>query len=88
MKSSAFKKEWQDKVIHIQLFHQSKLREFPKWTMTKTAKELKCSVAHVSDALQIASWIKTHPKDIEKCEYLHEALDWIRVKKHQIKAGI
>ena len=88
MKHSAYQKEWQDKVIHLQLFHQSKLREFPKWTITKTAKELHCSIGHVSNCLQLATWMKTHPKDISKFEFMHEALDWIKAKKRQIKLGL
>lgn len=72
---------WLDRARETSRFHYSNLKETPSWTLSKTAALLKRSIGSISEDLLIASWLKTHSKEIEKFEYARDALEFIREKK-------
>jgi hypothetical protein len=84
MNSPPIKMDWQERVIEIERYHKSRLREDIKQTIETTAKELNRSTSRTSEDLMIASWIKTYPK-ILKFTTIQEALDFIRDKKREQK---
>jgi transcriptional regulator len=73
--------EWIEKAKETFKFHRSKLISNEKWTATATAKALKRSVGSVSEDLMIARWLRTHEKQIERCETAYQALEFIRKAK-------
>lgn len=65
--------------------HVSLIKRNDGWRIKDTAKILKRSIGSVAEDLLIYQWMKTHEKDIIKFDYCHEAVAWIREKKHQLK---
>jgi hypothetical protein len=78
------KVEWIDKAKDIFRFHRSKLVTNERWTLTLTAKALKRSIGSVGEDIMIARWLRTHEKDICRCDTRAEALDFIRTKKKKM----
>lgn len=76
--------KWQDRVRAVANYHSSRCKENPKHRIANTAEELKISLGSVSEAIQITSWMRTHPK-IEDFEFVRDALKFIRDKKAQLK---
>lgn len=65
--------------------HVSLLKRNEGWRIKDTAKLLKRSIGSIAEDLLIYEWLKTHEKEIMRCEYAHEAIAWIREKKHLLK---
>ena len=76
--------DWVEKVKATHRFHSSRLREDKKWTIKKTAKCLNRAIGPVSEELKVASWLKTHSAQLEEFDYIHEAVEYIRQRKHQL----
>ena len=85
MKSPPVKQGWIDKCIDIHRFHVHQLREETNWTIEKTAKTLCRSIGSVSQDLLLASWLKTHEKQLRRYRNAKDALEFIRVKKREMK---
>ena len=76
--------DWVEKVKATHRFHVSRLREDKGWTMKKTAKVLNRAIGPISEELMVASWLRTHSAQLEEFDYLHEAVEYIRERKHKI----
>lgn len=85
MKSPPVKQTWIVRCIEIHNFHVSEMRLEPNWTVEKTAKVLCRSVGSVSQDLLLASWLKTHEKQLRKFRNAKDALEFVRVKKREMK---
>lgn len=75
--------EWLDRVRVVNRFHIEKLRENPKWTIKQTADHFKRAIGPVSEELKVAHWMKTHSSQLCEFEFLHEAVAFIRERKHK-----
>ena len=64
-------------------FHRAKLLLSDDWTIARTATALRRSLGSVSEDLLIIKWYKTHEDKIDKFDYQHEALEWIRRKQKE-----
>lgn len=76
---------WIDQSIEIRKFHIQQLKDESNWTLEKTAKVLQRSIGSVSQFLLIASWLKTHDKQIRKFNSMKDALVFIRAKQREHK---
>ena len=85
MKSPPIKQHWIDRCIDIHKFHVTQLKEEPGWTIERTAKALSRSLGSVSQDLTLASWLKTHEKQLKRFRNAKDALEFIRAKKHENK---
>jgi hypothetical protein len=75
--------KWIIKAKETYKFHRSKLLSTDDWTLNMTSKILKRSLGSISEDLLIAKWLKTHEKQLEKFEYMYEALEFIREKQKE-----
>lgn len=78
------KPEWLSRVKQTHSFHVSKLRDNPKWRVKDTAKALNRAIGPISEELKIASWLRTHEAQLCEFEYIHEAIEYIRERKHHM----
>jgi hypothetical protein len=85
MKSPPVKQHWVTKCIDIHNFHVSQLRSEPNWTVEKTAKALCRSVGSVSQDLLLASWLKTHEKQLKRFRNAKDALEFVRSRKKEMR---
>lgn len=85
MKHPPVKQHWINKCIDIHNFHVSQLKEEANWTIEKTAKALCRSVGAVSQAITIASWVRTHENQLRKFRTEKDALEFIKNKKREMK---
>jgi len=81
------KPTWQERAVSVSKYHAGRCREDPDHTIALTAKELNCSLGHVSENLTLASWMKTHPR-VEKFKNPTQALDYIKDKKKELKQNV
>lgn len=86
MKSPPIKQHWINKCIDIHNFHVSQVKEEPNWTIEKTAKALGRSVGSVSQDLLLASWLRTHEKQLRKFRNAKDALEFIRDRKREMRS--
>ena len=84
-KSPPIKQAWIDRCMDVHSFHVSQLREEPSWTMDKTAKALNRSIGSVSQDLLLASWMRTHEKQLRRFSSAKDALDFIRSRKKEMR---
>lgn len=85
MKQPPVKQHWITKCIEIHNFHVSQVKSEPGWTVDKTCKALNRSMGSVCEDLMIASWLKTHEKQIKRFRNRIDALEFIRGKKKEMK---
>jgi hypothetical protein len=78
------KKTWQERVKEVSEFHKRKIRQDRNWAVRDTARELNRSVGSISEDIQLASWIQTHPR-LTELSKLSDALDFIRNKKKEMR---
>lgn len=78
------KQTWLERARETSRFHYSNVKEKANWRLGNTAKLLNRSIGSISEDLLIATWYKTHGKELEKFEYAHEALEFIREKKRKM----
>lgn len=70
-------------------FHRLCIVSDEGWTKKLTAKKLRRSEGSIIEDIMIASWCRTHEKEIEKFKYAHQALKYIRgLKKKQAIAEL
>jgi len=87
MKSPPVKQTWVSRCLDIYNFHASQLREEPSWTMDKTAKALHRSIGSVSQDMLLASWLRTHEKQLRRFTSAKDALQFIRSRKKEIRTS-
>lgn len=85
MKSPPVKPHWVDRCIDIHNFHVSQIKAEPSWTIEKTANALSRSIGSVSQDLMLASWMKTHEKQLRRFKVAKDALAFIRSKKSEMR---
>lgn len=85
MKSPPVKQHWVVRCVEIHNFHVLQVKTEPNWTVEKTAKVLCRSVGSVSQDLLLASWLKTHEKQLKRFRNAKDALEFVRVKKRELK---
>lgn len=85
MKSPPVKQNWVTKAVEIHNFHVTQIKTEPNWTVEKTAHALCRSVGSVSQDLLLASWLKTHEKQLKRYKNAKDALDFVRSKKKEMR---
>jgi len=85
MKAPPVKQHWISKCIDIHNFHVAQIKSEPNWTVEKTAKVLCRSVGSVSQDLLLASWLKTHEKQLKRYKNAKDALEFVRGKKKEMR---
>lgn len=85
MKSPPVRLSWIDTCVEIHNFHVSQVKTEPNWTVEKTARILSRSVGSVSQNLLLASWFKTHEKQLRRFSCAKDALEFVRSKKKEMK---
>jgi hypothetical protein len=86
MKSPLVKLNWLDRAIQLHNYHVSMCKTEPRWTIEKTAQDLNRSLGSVSQDLTIASWVKTHAKQLRRFKSRNDALHYIKVKKAEMRS--
>ena len=81
------KLDWLERAIEVNKFHIAQLKDEPKWTIQQTAVALNRSIGSVSQDLLLASWAKTHEKQLRRCNNMKDALAFIHMKEREIKLG-
>lgn len=81
------KQDWLDRAIEISDFHKKQCKEDFKWTLEKTAVALNRSIGSISENISIASWVKTHEKQLRRCSSMRDALAFIQMKKREMRIG-
>lgn len=77
------KHHWLDRAIAVYNFHVHQCKSEPKWTIVKTASALNRSVGSVSQDITIASWSKTHDKQLRRFKSMAMALNYIKNKEKE-----
>lgn len=86
MKQPPVKPNWIDTCVSIYNFHVSQKKDEFDWTIEKTAKVLNRSEGAVSQYLMLASWLKTHERQLKKFRCAKDALEFVRNKKREINS--
>lgn len=84
--SSLGKLDWLDRAIQIYNYHVGMCKVEKKWTIEKTAISLNRSVGSVSQDITVASWTRTHEKQLRRFHSMRDALDYIREKKAEMRS--
>lgn len=79
------KQHWLDRAIEIRKFHMQQCKDEPSWTIDKTAKILNRSYGSVAQDLLLASWSKTHDKQLRRCSSMRDALAFIKDKQREME---
>lgn len=80
------KLDWLDRSILVYNYHVGLIKSEPKWTIEKTAVSLNRSVGSVSQDITVASWTRTHEKQLRRFNSMRDALDYIREKKAEMRS--
>lgn len=85
MKSPPVKQSWIERAIDIHKFHISQCKDDPSWTQEKTAIALNRSMGSIAQDLMLASWLKTHEKQLKRFTNQRDALEFVRSKRKEIQ---
>lgn len=85
MKSPLAKLGWLERAVQVYNYHASLCESQPQWTIEKTARDLNRSVGSVSQDITVASWARTHEKQLRRYGSLRDALEFIRSKKAEMR---
>lgn len=77
------KENWLDRAIQVYNFHIHQIKTEKNWTLAKSAVALNRSIGSVSQDVTIASWSKTHDKQLRRFKSARMALDYIRGKERE-----
>lgn len=83
--SSLAKLDWLDRAVLVYNYHVGLVKVEEKWTIKDTAESLNRSVGSVSQDITVASWTRTHEKQLRRFHSMRDALDWIREKKAEMR---
>lgn len=75
---------WQDRVKKIAIYHARRCQENPDHRIEDTARELGRSQGRISQDIQMAKWMRTHPR-VELFKNPTQAMDYIAKKKKELK---
>lgn len=78
------KVNWLNRAVDVHNYHVQCCRDEADWTLERTAASLNRSIGSVSQDLLIASWTKTHEKQLRRCRTMKDALDYIKGKKSEM----
>lgn len=84
--STLAKLDWLDRAILIYNYHVGLCKSESKWTIHKTAESLNRSVGSVSQDITVASWTRTHEKQLRRFHSMRDALEYIREKKAEMRS--
>ena len=84
MKTPLIKLNWLDRAIQVYNYHINLCQTEQRWTIEKTAKSLNRSIGSVSQDITIASWVKTHEKQLRRFRSMNDALEYIKDKKQEM----
>lgn len=76
---------WIERAKEIRSFHIQQCKDESGWTIEKTARLLNRSIGSVSQDLLIASWSRTHEKQLRRCSSMRDALSFIKNKQNEDK---
>jgi hypothetical protein len=82
---SLVKLGWLDRAVQVYNYHVQLCKSEPGWTIVKTAQSLNRSVGSVSQDITVASWTKTHEKQLRRFHTMKGALEYIREKKSEMR---
>jgi hypothetical protein len=85
MTAPPVKPTWIERAIQIKAWHVQQCRDDENWTIAKTANALNRSIGSISQDLLIASWLKTHEKQIRRCSSLRDALAYVRSMQREME---
>lgn len=77
---------WMDRAVQVYNYHVGMCKQEKKWTIEKTAQTLNRSVGSVSQDITVASWTRTHEKQLRRFDSMKDALEWIREKKIEMRS--
>lgn len=77
---------WLDRAVQVYNYHVQLCKSERNWTIVKTASSLNRSVGSVSQDITVASWTKTHEKQLRRFHTMKSALEYIREKKFEMKS--
>jgi hypothetical protein len=86
--SPPVKQDWISRALEIRKFHVEQCRDEEGWTIEKTAKLLNRSIGSVSQDLSLASWLKTHEKQLRRCRSRRDALEFVRSKQREMELEV
>jgi hypothetical protein len=72
---------WLDRAVAVYNYHVNLIKTEKKWTIEKTAQTLNRSVGSVSQDITVATWTRTHEKQLRRFHSMRDALEYIREKK-------
>lgn len=84
--SSLLKLGWLDRAVQVYNYHVQSCKAESGWTIQKTAQQLNRSVGSVSQDITVASWTKTHEKQLRRFHIMKDALEYIKEKKAEMKS--
>jgi hypothetical protein len=87
MRQPPIKPNWLDRAIEIHNFHVNQCKDNSDWTITKSAELLNRSLGSVSQDLLLASWVKTHEKQLRRCSSMRDALAFVKLKQREMSLG-
>ena len=85
MKQPPKKQHWLDRAIDVHNFHIGQCKVEPYWVISDTAKSLNRSIGSVSQDITLASWAKTHEKQLRKFSSMKDALAWVKDKHREMR---
>lgn len=84
MRLPPVKLNWLERAVQVHNYHVAQLKDEPGWTLEKTAHALNRSTGSVSQDLLIASWFKTHEKQLRRFKSMRDALEFIKGKRREM----
>lgn len=79
------KLDWLDRAVEVYNYHVGMCKAERNWTIVRTAKDLNRSVGSVSQDITLASWVRTHERQLRRFASMRDALEYIREKKTEMK---
>lgn len=79
------KQDWLDRAVEINKFHTQCLKDDENWTLEKTATSLNRSIGSISENLMLASWAKTHEKQLRRCSSMRDAISFVKMRKRELR---
>lgn len=79
------KQDWLDRAVEINKFHTQCLKDDENWTLEKTATSLNRSMGSISENLMLASWAKTHEKQLRRCSSMRDAISFVKMRKRELR---
>lgn len=85
-KAPLAKLNWLDRAVQVYNYHVDLCKTEKRWTIEKTAHSLNRSVGSVSQDITVASWTRTHEKQLRRFNCMRDAIEYIREKKAEMRS--